>query len=254
MASNKKSESTNKVLDEKKKTVKRNDKNVNEVKSSTKKTTTVKKKPAEKKDSAKSKLTTTPKTKSVKVDEEKKVSKVSSTKSSTKKSSETKNVSKKASTTKTTPKKTITKKSTSSTVKKTTPKKSTPATKTDVKEGVETKVKDVTLIDVFKGENNVEQINNLVVEEKNEITKRESEKENVSIAKIEEARFTKKKDKKLLAIGIFIVLLGIIALIIALIANRIVDREFLSDSTVTLMMTASIIIEGFGAFIIINEA
>ena len=53
--------------------------------------------------------------------------------------------------------------------------------------------------------------------------------------------------------GIIIVILGIVALIVALIANRIVDREFLSDSAITLMMVASIIIEGFGAFIIINE-
>ena len=51
-----------------------------------------------------------------------------------------------------------------------------------------------------------------------------------------------------------IYILGIIALFVSLIANRIVDREFLSDNAITFMMVCSIIIEGFGAFIIINEA
>ena len=48
--------------------------------------------------------------------------------------------------------------------------------------------------------------------------------------KVENAKFSSKKsDKKLLAVGVIISLLGIIALIITLIANRIVDREFISD-------------------------
>lgn len=65
---------------------------------------------------------------------------------------------------------------------------------------------------------------------------------------------TKKRNKKLLCLGIFIVILGIVALFVSLIANRIVDREFLNDNAITFMIISSIIIEGFGSFIIINEA
>ena len=43
-------------------------------------------------------------------------------------------------------------------------------------------------------------------------------------------------------------LLGIIALIMTLIANRIVDTEFISDTAIMLMVVASILIEIFGAF------
>jgi hypothetical protein len=48
-------------------------------------------------------------------------------------------------------------------------------------------------------------------------------------------------------------MLGIIALIISLIANRIIDREYISDISIALMVAGSILIEAFGAFIIINE-
>mgnify|MGYP003306180506 CR=1 FL=1 len=54
-----------------------------------------------------------------------------------------------------------------------------------------------------------------------------------------------KSQKRLLVFG---------ALIITLIANRIVDKEFISDNAISLMVVASILIECFGAFIIINEA
>ena len=97
-------------------------------------------------------------------------------------------------------------------------------------------------------------IDNTITEQ--EIVEKEiiEEINNVNTTKLEDAKFqTTKKSKHLLGIGIIIVILGIVALIVALIANRIVDREFLSDSAITLMMVASIIIEGFGAFIIINE-
>ena len=60
--------------------------------------------------------------------------------------------------------------------------------------------------------------------------------------------------KSLLPIGVIIAILGLIALIISLIANRIVDREYLSDTAITLMLVISIIIETFGAFIIISES
>ena len=76
----------------------------------------------------------------------------------------------------------------------------------------------------------------------------------VSGAKIENAKFTiRKRNKTAIAIGVFISLLGIIALIIALIANRIVDREFISDNQVIVMVVISIIIELMGAAIIIKE-
>lgn len=79
--------------------------------------------------------------------------------------------------------------------------------------------------------------------------------ENVNVSRLEEAKFSNKnRNKGLLGIGVIVVILGIAALIISLIANRIVDREFLSDTSITLMMVGSIIIEGFGAFIIINES
>ena len=79
--------------------------------------------------------------------------------------------------------------------------------------------------------------------------------ENKNVAKLENAKYIKnKKNKQLLAIGVVISLLGIIALIITLIANRIVDKNFISDNAIILMVIASILIEIFGAFIIINEA
>lgn len=72
---------------------------------------------------------------------------------------------------------------------------------------------------------------------------------------VEDAKFQKNtKRKSLLLVGIFMSLLGLIALIISLIANRIIDREFISDSTISIMIIISILIEIFGAYIIINEA
>ena len=76
-----------------------------------------------------------------------------------------------------------------------------------------------------------------------------------NITKLEDAKFVKdKKKKSLLPIGIIISILGLVALLISLVANRIIDREFLSDTSITIMLIISIIIEGFGAFIIINES
>ncbi len=72
--------------------------------------------------------------------------------------------------------------------------------------------------------------------------------------KIEASKFTiVKKEKKLLFIGIFISILGLIALILSLLANRIIDKEFLSDSIIILMIFISLMIECLGTFIIINE-
>lgn len=153
-------------------------------------------------------------------------------------------------------------------VKKTATKKTTASKKSDNKKTVSKSTTKKTQINVVKEKedikvNSVELAN--VLEEKsgeiNNIDKNvnntndiiEQKKEETSI-KLEEAKFSKRKNNKLLLVGVFIVTLGIIALILSLIANRIVDREFLSDNSITLMMIASIIIEGFGAFIIINES
>lgn len=169
-------------------------------------------------------------------------------------STKKKNVSTKSNTKNNNTKKTSTPKNTTVKKKTTSPKKTSTkkSTKTVPQKNIEKKV------EAIKGLNKEEV---KVDEEKNVITKQEKiEKEvieeinSVKIAKIENAKYkTKKRDKTLLAVGVIISLLGIIALIISLIANRIIDREFINDSTITLMICCSIIIEGFGAFIIINE-
>ena len=158
--------------------------------------------------------------------------KSTTTKTSTKKSATAKsNTSKKTSTTKTTPKKT-----TKSVRKTTTTKKSTP-------KKVEKELEKTVLIE------DIENKINEIVENKKEEVKEEN------VAKIENAKYTiRKRNKHLLAIGVVISLLGIIALIITLIANRMVDKEFISDSAIAMMVIASILIEIFGAFIIINES
>lgn len=96
------------------------------------------------------------------------------------------------------------------------------------------------------GDNNIseqEKDEKIIVEEINNITK------------LENAKYIKSKRKSnLLPIGILIAILGLVALIISLVANRIVDREFLSDNNITLMLIISIMIECFGAFIIIRES
>jgi len=119
---------------------------------------------------------------------------------------------------------------TKSTPKKTTPKKvEKELEKTVIIEDIENKINDI--------------VENKVIESKQ------------NIAKLENAKYTiRKRNKQLLAIGVLISLLGIIALIITLIANRIVDKQFISDNAIVMMVIASILIEIFGAFIIINES
>ena len=109
-------------------------------------------------------------------------------------------------------------------------------------------------------EEKIEFPNNYVNVEDNNISKQEKDEKVIveeinNITKLENAKYIKNiKKRSLLPIGVVIAMLGLIALIISLIANRIVDREFLSDNAITLMLITSIIIEGFGAFIIINES
>lgn len=129
--------------------------------------------------------------------------------------------------------------------KKTEVKKATPKVKKDLEKTV--------IIE------NIENEINKIVENKNDISIIEEQVieniNNIEVAKVEDAKYVnQKRNKKLLAIGVIISLLGIIALIITLIANRIVDREFISDNSIALMVIASILIECFGAFIIINES
>lgn len=162
--------------------------------------------------------------------------KKTTTKTSTKKTTSNKTTTtKKTSTSKTTPKKTTTK----NTISKNTTKKSTPKKvekeleKTIIIEDIENKISDIV-------KNKNVEVNEEVIE---------------NGAKLENAKYRHiKKNKHLLAIGVVISILGIIALIITLIANRIVDKEFISDNTIIIMIFASILIEIFGAFIIINES
>lgn len=154
-------------------------------------------------------------------------------------------------------KKTTSNKSNSKTINKTigtkkTTTKSVPKKNTQ-KKTVTKDIRTKTTVDIKKNEEKEEVVvKDVELAKVNE--KIELEDNNKDILKLEDAKYPKKKDKKLLAVGIFVILLGIIALFISLVANRIVDREFLSDNAITLMMVASIIIEGFGAFIIINES
>ena len=160
--------------------------------------------------------------------------KTSTSKTSTKKTTKsTKSNSSNKRTTKSSPRKNV------STKKKTTPKiTNEELEKTVIIENIQNKIKDI--VKAKEAE---------VVED----IKEEDKIENV--AKLENAKYPiQKGSKNLLAIGVVISLLGIIALIITLVANRIVDKEFISDNAITMMVIASILIEIFGAFIIINES
>ena len=182
--------------------------------------------------------------------EEKKTTTKKTSASATKKTTAKKTTAKK-----TTPKKTTTKSSTSATKKTTTSKPKTTVKKTTTPKVVKKEEKlDKTII-IENIEHEIEKI----VDNKNHQEKIEeqvvAEINNVDVAKLEDAKFEiKKKDKKLLAIGVFISMLGIIALIITLVANRVVDREYISDTGIAIMAITSILIECFGAFILINES
>lgn len=170
--------------------------------------------------------------------------KKSTNKTSTKKTSAIKDNSKKSTkstssnktTTRTTAKKTVSSKKNTKQKNTTQKKVNKDLEKTVIIENIENKINDIV--------------------KKQEIEAIENIEENIkNVAKLENAKYTiRKNNKNLLAIGVLISILGIVALIITLVANRIVDKEFISDSAITLMVIASIIIEIFGAFIIINES
>ena len=53
---------------------------------------------------------------------------------------------------------------------------------------------------------------------------------------------------------VVMVTLTILGVLVSRSANRIIDREFMSDGVITVMIIISIAIEAFGAFIIVNES
>ena len=198
-----------------------------------------------------------------------------------KKNDETKNTTKKKTTTNNTAVKKTSKnntakksKSTISTasnknVKKTSASSSTKNTtkkNNNVKSTKKTETKKVPKKDTIIEENiiNLEEKaefpNNYVDIDNNSISEQEKDEKIIveeinNITKLENAKFIKNNKKRsLLPIGVVIAILGLVALFISLVANRIVDREFLSDNTITLMLIISIVIECFGAFIIIKES
>ena len=196
-------------------------------------------------------------------EETKKTSSKKNTTKSTNKSSTVKNASKATNTKKdTSSKSTVNKKNVKKTsvgTKKTNNKKSTVKTTKKIEDK---KMPEDVIIEenVINLEEKIEFPNNYVNTEDNNISDQEKDEKIIveeinNITKLEDAKFVKEKKKRsLLPIGVIISILGLVALFISLVANRIVDREFLSDSSITIMLIISIIIEGFGAFIIINES
>lgn len=160
------------------------------------------------------------------------------------------------------------KKSTNDTQKKNTAKKTTSKSNTNKTSSVKKPTnKKSTTKKVIKKEEEIvlekkqEFPDNFKEVDNNNISKQEKdEKEiveeinNVNSIKVEDSKFKKVKSKALLPVGIIIAILGLAALIVSLVANRIIDREFMSDTAITIMLVISIIIEAFGAFIIINES
>ena len=172
-------------------------------------------------------------------------------KSTTKKSSTTKktinteiSTTKKRSAAKTTKKSSTVNKRNNSTVK-------TSAKPVKKKEDInEVLVEDIKKIDIEVANNEP------VAETKQEIIEKEiiEEISNINNTKLENAKFTvRKRNKFAISIGVFISLLGVVALIITLIANRIIDREFISDFEIIAMVVISIVIEIMGAAIIVKE-
>lgn len=140
----------------------------------------------------------------------------------------------------------------SATTKKSTPKKS----------NTNKKIVDKNVIveeNIINLEEKIEFPDNYVNKDNNNISEQEKDEKIIveeinNVTKLENAKYIKNKKSNLLPIGVVIAILGLIALIISLVANRIVDREYLSDTAITLMLIISIVIETFGAFIIINES
>ncbi len=177
-----------------------------------------------------------------------------------KKTSKNNTAKKSKSTISTAPNKNVKKTSASSSTKNTTKKSN------NVKSTKKTETKKVPKKDTIVEENiiNLEEKaefpDNYVDIGNNSISEQEKDEKIIveeinNITKLENAKYIKNNKKRsLLPIGVVIAILGLVALFISLVANRIVDREFLSDNTITLMLIVSIVIECFGAFIIIKES
>lgn len=177
-----------------------------------------------------------------------------------KKTSKNNTAKKSKSTISTTSNKNVKKTSASSSTKNTTKKNN------NVKSTKKTETKKVPKKDTIVEENiiNLEEKaefpDNYVDIDNNSISEQEKDEKIIveeinNITKLENAKYIKNNKKRsLLPIGVVIAILGLVALFISLVANRIVDREFLSDNTITLMLIVSIVIECFGAFIIIKES
>ena len=177
-----------------------------------------------------------------------------------KKTSKNNTAKKSKSTISTTSNKNVKKTSASSSTKNTTKKNN------NVKSTKKTETKKVPKKDTIVEENiiNLEEKaefpDNYVDIDNNSISEQEKDEKIIveeinNITKLENAKYIKNNKKRsLLPIGVVIAILGLVALFISLVANRIVDREFLSDISITLMLIVSIVIECFGAFIIIKES
>lgn len=177
-----------------------------------------------------------------------------------KKTSKNNTAKKSKSTISTAPNKNVKKTSASSSTKNTTKKsnnvKSTKKTETKKVPKKDTIVEEniINLEEKAKFPDNYVDIGNNSISEQEKDEKIIVEEIN-NITKLENAKYIKNNKKRsLLPIGVVIAILGLVALFISLVANRIVDREFLSDNTITLMLIVSIVIECFGAFIIIKES
>ena len=153
-------------------------------------------------------------------------------------------------------KKTSASSSTKNTTKKNNNVKSTKKTETKKVPKKDTIIEE----NIINLEEKAEFPNNYVDIDNNSISEQEKDEKIIveeinNITKLENAKYIKNNKKRsLLPIGVVIAILGLVALFISLVANRIVDREFLSDNTITLMLIISIVIECFGAFIIIKES
>ena len=151
----------------------------------------------------------------------------------------------------TTKKPSTVKKATTTTKKPSTVKKTTTTTNENVKP------KEVIKKDVLEKTYILEEQENenTILDQTKKIDIISDEDKNTYSTSLESSKFVKSKKKRsLLPIGIIIIILGLTALIISLIANRIIDREFISDTGIAVMILISIFVEIVGAFIIINES
>lgn len=178
-----------------------------------------------------------------------------------KKTSKTSTAKKSTNTKSTASKKNVKKTSASSSSTKNTAKKNSNVKSTKKIETKKVPKKDVIVEEnIINLEEKIEFPDNYVDIEDNNISEQEKDEKIIveeinNITKLENAKYVKNNKKRsLLPIGVVIAILGLVALFISLVANRIVDREFLSDNAITLMLIVSIVIECFGAFIIIRES